>query len=96
MGNPIFRTLTIVSLLCLAATSVAVGQTARPSSTALEPGGSFAPMLERVIPAVVTIRVTGRKLRPIVIPARSKDGQRRGPADARSRGIRGRRLWRYR
>ncbi len=32
-------------------------------------------MLERVLPAVVTIRVTGRKLRPILIPPRRKDGE---------------------
>ncbi|MFZ1104818.1 MAG: trypsin-like peptidase domain-containing protein [Hyphomicrobiaceae bacterium] len=49
----------------------------RPAVAApmLEPGGSFAPMLERVIPAVVTIRVTGRKLRPTPIPMRQKDGK---------------------
>jgi len=45
------------------------------AATMLEPGGSFAPMLERVIPAVVTIRVTGRKLRPMLIPLREKDGK---------------------
>ena len=45
------------------------------AATVLEPGGSFAPMLERVIPAVVTIRVTGRKLRPLLIPLREKDGK---------------------
>jgi serine protease DegQ len=49
----------------------------RPAIAAptLEPGGSFAPMLEQVIPAVVTIRVTGRKLRPMLIPLRQKNGQ---------------------
>src|SRR5262245_37478087 len=77
MCNPRRRTLTIVSLLCMTAlvANGAFAQTARPNSTVLEPGGSFAPLLEKVIPAVVTIRVTGRKPRPIVIPARSKDGQ---------------------
>ena len=64
--------------------TAALAQTSEPSmrpaimATVLEPGGSFAPMLERVIPAVVTIRVTGRKLRPIPIPLRQKDGK--GPA----------------
>jgi S1-C subfamily serine protease len=45
-------------------------------ATVLEPGGSFAPMLSRVIPAVVTIRVLGRKLRPVAIPRRLKNGRR--------------------
>jgi serine protease DegQ len=45
------------------------------AATVLEPGGSFAPMLERVIPAVVTIRVIGRKLRPTLIPLRQQDGK---------------------
>jgi serine protease DegQ len=65
-------------MLAAAATSA---QTPEPSTRSaiaapmLEPGGSFAPMLERVIPAVVTIRVTGRKLRPTPIPSRQKDGK---------------------
>jgi serine protease DegQ len=77
MCNPKTRPLTIVSLLCITSlvANGAFGQTARPTSTALEPGGSFAPLLEKVVPAVVTIRVIGQKLRPIAIPARSKDGK---------------------
>jgi serine protease DegQ len=77
MRNPRMRPLPIVSLLCMTAlvANCAFGQTARRISTGLAPDGSFAPILEKVIPAVVTIRVTGQKLRPIVIPARNKDGK---------------------
>ena len=72
----------VLPLLCMAALTATtpLAQTPQPGkrqavmATALEPSGSFAPMLERVIPAVVTIRVTGRKLRPILIPPRQKDG----------------------
>src|SRR5262245_43002859 len=77
MCNPRRHTLPIVSLLCMIALAAngAFAQAARPNSTVLEPGGSFAPLLEKVIPAVVTIRVIGQKLRPIAIPPRNKDGQ---------------------
>jgi S1-C subfamily serine protease len=44
-------------------------------AAALQPGISFAPMLEKVIPAVVTIRVTGQRPRPVIIPPRQKDGK---------------------
>jgi serine protease DegQ len=74
MCNPKAFLLTIVSLLCMTALG-AFGQTARRTSIGLEPDGSFAPILEKVIPAVVTIRVTGRKPRPIVIPPKDKDGK---------------------
>jgi serine protease DegQ len=73
-----FRIFPIVCLVALnATTALAQEPAARPpvTATVLEPGGSFAPMLEKVIPAVVTLRVTGRKLRPIQIPPRQKDGR---------------------
>jgi S1-C subfamily serine protease len=75
--NPKRLLLAIVSLLCMTALAAigTLGQTARRDSIGLKPDGSFAPILEKVIPAVVTIRVTGRKLRPIVIPPRDKDGK---------------------
>jgi serine protease DegQ len=77
MCNPRRHPLSIVSLLCMSAlvANGAFGQTALPHSTVLEPGGSFAPLLEKVIPAVVTIRVVGQKLQPIAIPPRNKDGK---------------------
>ena len=77
---PLSRILLLLFVQVLTATAT-FAQTSQPSirpaigATALEPGGSFAPMLERVIPAVVTIRVIGRKLRPISVPPRRKDGE---------------------
>ena len=44
-------------------------------STILDPVGSFAPMLARVIPAVVTVLVTGETLQPNELGPRSADGQ---------------------
>ena len=43
--------------------------------TMLDPVGSFAPMLERVIPAVVTILVTGETLQPVDLKPRGADGR---------------------
>jgi serine protease DegQ len=40
----------------------------------LAAGGSFAPMLERVVPAVVTMRVTGARQLPTALPAKKPDG----------------------
>lgn len=81
----LFGTAALILALALTATPAAVqtvavqpkepGGRAPIMATVLEPGGSFAPMLERVIPAVVTIRVLGRKARPVVIPRRLKDGR---------------------
>jgi len=86
MSNGRLRPFKILALLCmptLTATATLAQTSGRmPGSavmaTVLEPSGSFAPMLEKVIPAVVTIRVIGRKLRSISIPPRQKDGK--GPA----------------
>ncbi len=86
MTNSRFRPSQALALLCVPAltATATLAQTSEPGmrpaimATALERGASFASMLERVVPAVVTIRVTGRKLRPIVIPLRQKEGQ--GPA----------------
>ena len=44
-------------------------------STILDPVGSFAPMLARVIPAVVTVLVTGETAQPNELGLRGADGQ---------------------
>ena len=83
MRNGRLRPSLILPLICVPAltATATLAQTSQPSTrpavmaTVLDPGGSFAPMLEQVIPAVVTIRVAGRKLRPILIPPRLKDGK---------------------
>ena len=85
MTNSRFRPSQALALLCVPAltATATLAQTSEPGmrpaimATALERGASFASMLERSS-AVVTIRVTGRKLRPIVIPPRQKE--RQGPA----------------
>ena len=41
----------------------------------LDPVGSFAPMLERVIPAVVTVQVVGESLLPVEYQPRGADGR---------------------
>src|SRR5262245_12954917 len=41
----------------------------------LDPVGSFAPMLDEVIPAVVTILVTGETLEPVELKPRGADGR---------------------
>jgi S1-C subfamily serine protease len=43
--------------------------------TMLEPVGSFAPMLEHVIPAVVSVLVTGETLQPVNLEPRMADGR---------------------
>jgi serine protease DegQ len=84
MRNRVSRSAAIVLLLvcmCALTGTAAVAQKAASGgkfrsaiARALDPSGSYAPMLEKVIPAVVTLRVSGEKLRPVVVPVRLKDG----------------------
>lgn len=47
---------------------------APPAMAMFDASGSFAPMLSRVVPAVVTILVTGATLQPVDLQPRKSDG----------------------
>ena len=78
---PRLTTLSSVLAAAVVAVAMAIPGTARsdfPQSG--RPISSFAPILEKVIPAVVTIRVTGETLKPVEFLSR-KDGQETAAAE---------------
>ena len=78
---PRLTTLSSVLAAAVVAVAMAIPGTARSDSPQSgRPISSFAPILEKVIPAVVTIRVTGETLKPVEFLSR-KDGQETAAAE---------------
>jgi S1-C subfamily serine protease len=78
----------IMPAAAMAQTKAAPSKSAPTAMAMFDTNGSFAPMLARVLPAVVTILVTGETPQPVDFPPRNSDGKLSPPPAARKETFR--------